>query len=83
MSIGQEIAEKDFSKAVVKALGRKGITLIGITALPDASGSFLNSDRGYTLNDNGTHRIRTYREVVSISVGSPNQRGLGPVSEAA
>lgn len=61
------IGARDFSKAVNKALAKKGISIYGIVALPDANGSFLNSSRGYEVNDNGTGRIFTYWQVLDAA----------------
>ena len=58
------IGERDFGVNVRKALASKGISIYGIVALPDKNGSFLNSSRGYEVNDNGTGRIMTYFEVL-------------------
>jgi hypothetical protein len=56
-----------FGKKVVNALAKKGITPIRSVALPDANGSYLNSDVGYCINDNGTHRIKLYSEIVALA----------------
>lgn len=61
------IGTNHFDKNTVKALGAKGIKIIGITAIPDEKGSFLNSQTGYCLDDNGTHKIRLYMEVLELS----------------
>ena len=52
-----------FSRATLRALARKGITLAGLQAIPDASGSFLNSTTGYLVNDNGCGRVWTFAQV--------------------
>lgn len=59
----------DFSATERKALLRKGIAIIGVTYLPAASGPlpYANGERGYCLNDNGTHRVRTYRDVCALA----------------
>lgn len=59
----------DFSKKTIRALTRKGIRLIGLTVIPDMSSDmpFANGDRGYCLNDNGCHRIRSFREVMELA----------------
>jgi len=57
---------KDFSAKVIKGLTKRGIRVIGPVALPDASGSFLNSERGYSLDAKGTHIVRTYWQVVAL-----------------
>lgn len=60
---------KDFSKAQRTALTRKGIAIIGAMVIPAATGElrFSNGERGYQLNDNGTHRVRSYAEVVALA----------------
>jgi hypothetical protein len=56
----------DFSKKTLAALARKGMTLIGLTVIPDMSSPmpFANGSRGYTFNDNGCHRILTFADVM-------------------
>jgi hypothetical protein len=53
-------AMNDFSRKTLRSLSRKGIALIGLSC--DAAGSSL-----YVLNDNGTQRIRTFREVLALA----------------
>lgn len=60
-------AAKDFSKQIRTALTRKGIAIVGSTWLPGPGGDFTNGERGYTLDDNGTQRIRTYLEVKALA----------------
>ena len=59
----------DFSKKTLSALARKGIALVGLTVIPDMSSDmpFANGSRGYQLNDNGCHRIRTFTEVLELA----------------
>lgn len=58
----------DFSKITVRKLAKKGITLIGLTVIPNNSDMpFANGDRGYRINDNGTHRIKTFTEVLELA----------------
>lgn len=66
-----QIARSHFGAKRVKALAAIGITIIGITALPDASGSFLNSDTGYCLDNNGEHQVRRYLEVLALVDNQP------------
>jgi len=56
-----------FGKKVVKSLADKGITPVSAVNLPDANGDFSNGETGYCIDDNGTHRIRTYREVQALA----------------
>lgn len=57
---------KDFSAKTVKALAKKGISIIGKQYLP-WKGSCLNGIDGYVLNDNGTQRIKTFQEVLTMA----------------
>ena len=59
----------DFSKKTLRALARKGIRLIGLTTIPDMSSDmpYANGDRGYCLDDNGCHRIRTFTQVLELA----------------
>ena len=59
----------DFSKKTTAALARKGITLIGLTVIPNMSSDmpYANGSRGYCLNDNGCHRIRSFTEVMELA----------------
>lgn len=56
-----------FGKKVVNKLTKKGITPIRSVALPDANGCYSNGDVGYCINDNGTHRIKVYREILALA----------------
>lgn len=67
------IGENHFSTSTRKALAKRGVRIVGITALPDATGSYLNSSTGYQLDDNGCQRIRTYLEVRAIAAGGSIQ----------
>lgn len=59
----------DFSKKTINALARKGIRLIGLTVIPDSASDmpFASGERGYCLDDNGCHRIRSFREVLGLA----------------
>lgn len=58
---------KDFNKQIVSSLQTKGIKIVGASMLPDSNGSFLNSELGYQLNDNGCSKIRTYLQVKQLA----------------
>ncbi len=59
----------DFSLNTRNSLARKGIFIIGTCIIPNVSSDmpFANGDRGYKLNDNGCHRIKTYLEVKELA----------------
>lgn len=59
----------DFSKRTVSALARKGITVIGLTVIPNANSDmpFATGERGYRLNDNGCGRIATFAQVLELA----------------
>jgi hypothetical protein len=57
-----------FSKSTLRKLARKGITLVGTTYLPgEGALPYATGETGYCLNDNGTHRVRTFREVLELA----------------
>lgn len=56
----------DFSKQTLVALGKRGITLIGITVIPGTGElPMANGERGYCMDDNGTQRIWTFEQVLA------------------
>jgi len=59
----------DFSKNTLRALAKKGMTLIGLTVIPNAGSDmpFATGDRGYEFNDNGCFRILSFREVMAAA----------------
>jgi hypothetical protein len=59
----------DFSKKTLAALARKGITLVGLQAIPNMASAmpFANADRGYRVNDNGCGRVWTFTEVMAAA----------------
>ena len=61
-----QIAVSLFGAKRIKALAALGIVIVGIQALPDATGSFLNSETGYCLDNNGEHQVRSYLEVIAL-----------------
>ena len=58
---------RDFSKQTTKALASKGIQIIGTTYLPDNSAAlpYASGETGYNVNDNGTHRVLTFAQVIA------------------
>lgn len=58
---------RDFAARTRRALLKKGIVIIGASTLPSASGSFAAGSRGYLLDNNGEHQIRTYLEVEALA----------------
>ena len=70
MNNATHFASRDFTSKTVRALAKKGIRIIGICAIPDMSHPmpYANASRGYNLDDNGTHKIRSHKEVAAIEV---------------
>ena len=58
-------ASKDFPRRTLASLTRLGIKLVGTTWLPGPDGSYANGERGYLVDDNGTGKVWTYKQVVS------------------
>jgi hypothetical protein len=63
MSVARTIFVRHFGAAAVKALKKKGIVPHSLTSIPGPSGGFLDSETGYAVSDNGTHRILTFTEI--------------------
>ena len=61
---------KHFSKSTVNALAKKGVTIIGATAIPAFLGDEYFSGTGYKLDAAGTHIIRDYFQVVTMAKSS-------------
>lgn len=61
------LAAKDFDRSIVATLNARGIYFHGSTWLPSSTGDYANGERGYQLDDNGTHRVRTYAEVRAMA----------------
>lgn len=59
----------DFSRKTLAALARKGISLIGLQAIPDMASAmpFANAARGYRVNDNGCGRVWTFSQVLEAA----------------
>jgi hypothetical protein len=62
-----QFVKRHFGLKTLNSLSRKGIRIIGMQALPDADGSFLNSETGYTVDDNGTGKVLKFREVLEAA----------------
>lgn len=60
---------KDFSAKTIKALATKGIRIIGIQAVPAFEGDVYFTGTAYRLDDNGTGRVHTHREVLATAEG--------------
>jgi hypothetical protein len=59
---------RDFSKQTLKALARRGITLIGLTVIPGTGDMpFATGERGYCVADNGTHRVWSFADVLAAA----------------
>jgi hypothetical protein len=65
--MAHQIATRHFGRKAISTLARKGIRVVGLQALPDERGNFLNSTTGYVVDDNGCGRIWTYFEVVAMA----------------
>ena len=63
-------SSKDFNRPLVAMLNARGIYFYGSMWLPRATDDYANGERGYQLDDNGTHRVRTYAEVLEMGGAS-------------
>lgn len=65
-----EIPTRHFNRATLRILTKMGITIIGATWAPDHNGNYANGQTVYNLDDNGTHRVRTFLHVLAIAEGT-------------
>ena len=58
-----------FSRTTVKALARKGVTVVGSQWLPDMSSDMPMAcgEPGYVVDDNGTGRVLTFAGVLAMA----------------
>ena len=61
------IAALDFKRATLAALAKKGIAILFNHPIPGCDGTFANGGIAYGLNDNGTFRLVSFLEVLSIA----------------
>ena len=60
-------AQKDFSKATIKALAARNIRIVGVQAIPADANDVYFSGTGYALDNNGCGMIRTFTEVLKLA----------------
>jgi len=61
---------KDFSKKTIASLAKKGVVIIGATAVPMFEGDTTFAGTAYVLNAAGCQIIRTYNQVVVMGSSS-------------
>ena len=69
MTTHHPIASANFSKKTLRSLAKRGVYVIGSHHAPGANGSYVAVDAMtvYTLNDNGTARVRNFGEVIALA----------------
>ena len=67
MNAAQQIVSRDFNRATLRALSKKGVVVTGITLIPGKGDMpYANGERGYAVNDNGTGRVLTFQQVTEL-----------------
>jgi hypothetical protein len=63
------IARRHFNAKTLNALKRQGIYVIGVGLAPYTNSDLPNANAitVYQLDDNGTGRVRTFREVLALA----------------
>ena len=68
MSFSSQLAARDFSSKTLRSLRAKGLELVAPQMLPGAGDMpWANSDRGYLVNDHGTGRVWTFKQVLEAA----------------
>jgi len=64
---------RDFSRATLSALARRGVDILGGQMLPDTTSPmpYANAQRGYVVSDNGTGRVLRHAEVLDLARRDP------------
>lgn len=66
MTFAAELASKDFKRATITRLGKKGIRIIGIQMVPGSGPlPWADATRCYVVDDNDTGRVWSHAEVVA------------------
>lgn len=72
--------KRDFDAATRKALLDAGIRIVGIQAMP-VDGSFLQTETGYIVDDNGTGRVWRYADVLRAVATDHARQAIGEPAE--
>jgi len=58
-----------FSATTLRLLAKRGISLIGLQAIPDMASAMpcANASTGYLVNDNGCGRVWTFAQVLEAA----------------
>jgi len=65
-----QIATKDFSAKTLSLLSKKGISVVGATAVPAFDGDVYFSGTAYTLSFAGTSFMRTHSQILVMASSS-------------
>jgi hypothetical protein len=68
-NVAAQIAHRDFSAKTLRALGKRGVELVGVQALPDLASElpWANPDRGFVVSDNGCSKVWTFQQVLAAA----------------
>lgn len=59
---------KDFTRATLNALAKRGVRVIGLTVIPGKGDlPFATGERGYRVDDNGCGKVWTFAEVIGAA----------------
>lgn len=67
MSVAYDIAVSHFGRRIVTALYKQGVSFIGVQAVPAFEGDTYFQDTAYAVNDNETHRLLRYADVLAMA----------------
>lgn len=68
MSLSSSLASRDFSSKTLRTLGKRGVSVVGVQALPGCGDMpWSNAERGYVVAVNGQARVWTFTQVLEAS----------------
>jgi hypothetical protein len=62
-----ELARRYFNAKTIRALAKKGARVIDATWGPGADGSFANGQTLFSVDENGTAKVRTFLDVLAMA----------------
>lgn len=71
MTLSISIAVRDFSKSTIKALSKKGVSIVGCQSVPAYEGDRYFTGKSYQLvTSDGYGMIRTHSQVLTMAKSS-------------
>ena len=67
LSVAQQIVRRHFAAKTLRSLEKRGIRVLSSTFIPGTSGTYLDGETAYNIDDNGCGRVWTFLEVLKAA----------------